>query len=127
MWNFSTSNQFPEIAEYIEKLIPNSIDEPITSAGSIQYAFRAHTDNRGFAQPLPGLRTNKRIQYKIETKADLPFKAGDIVRFELNDSMRYTITNIEYGILNENEYIFVNQAWPGFAKDAVKVKIITLE
>jgi len=127
MWDYSTSVQFPEKAEYIEKLIPNLIDELITYSGSIEFTFRAHTDNRGHAYPIPGLRTNKRISYKIETKASLPFKPGDIIRFGLSDTKRYTITNIEYSVLNENEYIFRNQSWPGFAGDEIKIKIITLE
>jgi hypothetical protein len=109
-WSFSNSNKFPEKGEYIEKLIPNTIDEVISYAGSIEFRFRSYTDQRGFTYPIPGLRTNKRVQYKIEAKDDLPFKAGDIIRFGLNDQRRYIITSIEYGVSNESEYIFRSQA-----------------
>jgi len=128
-FDFISSIEFPETAEYIEKLIPDDIDTPITFAGSIQFKFRTQEDIRGMRYPIPGLRTNKRVSYVIETKSEMPFKAGDILRFGLSDFARYTIKDVSYGIdkRNEEEYQFTNQDWPGMAGDSVKFKIITLE
>lgn len=129
MWDFITSSEFPETGEYIEKLIPEKIDDQITYAGSIEFKFRTHTDQRGFSYPIPGLRTNKRTQYRIETKGELPYKSGDIIRFGLSDLRRYTIISIDYVIdgRNEEEYITKTSAWPGLVEDKAKIKLITLE
>jgi len=129
MWDFISSSEFPETAEYIEKLIPDTIDGMITFSGSIEFKFRVHTDQRGYTYPIPGMRTNKRLQYLIETKGELPFKSGDIVRFGLADTRRYTITSIDYIVdsRNEEEYVLKSLAWPGMAEDKVKIKLITLE
>lgn len=129
MWDFITSSEFPETGEYIEKLIPATIDESITFAGSIEFKFRVHTDQRGFTYPIPGLRTNKKVQYRIESKGELPFKAGDIIRFGLSDQRRYTITGIDFIVdtRNNEEYVMKSIAWPGLAEDNVKIKLITLE
>jgi len=129
MWDFIASTQFPETGEYLERLIPDTLDESITFAGSIEFKFRTHTDERGFVFPIPGLRTNKRTTYKIECKEELPFKSGDEIRFGKNDRRKYTITKIEFKVdkRNEEEYIFKSQSWPGFAEDSVKIKILYVE
>lgn len=128
-FDFITSVEFPETAEYIEKLIPESVDTAITYAGSVQFKFRQHTDSTGFEFPIPGLRTQRKVLYKIETKTELPFKSGDIIRLELDDKKKYQIVNIEYKIdkRNEQEYQFANQDWPGIASEGTKIKIVTLE
>jgi len=129
MWDFITSSEFPETGEYIERLIPAIIDDAITYAGSISFKFRVHTDERGYSYPIPGLRTNKRVMYKIETKGQLPYKAGDIIRFGVSDSRRYTIISVDYLVdsRNNEEYVMKSIAWPGFAEDDVKIKLITIE
>jgi len=127
MWDFLTSTRFPEKAEYIEKLIPDLITDPISFGTAIYFAFRVHTDSKGYKDALPGIRTNKKISYKIETSAELPFKAGDIIRFNGSNFKKYTITSIDNDVANDSEYIFRNQSWPGFAEDDIKIKVITLE
>ena len=52
-WDFIASIEFPETAEYIEKLIPENIDDPIEYAGSIEFKFRHHTDSSGYTFPIP--------------------------------------------------------------------------
>jgi hypothetical protein len=128
-FDFISASQFPEKAEYIEKLIPENIEDIITYSGSIDFKFRLHTDETGYKFPIPGLRTDKKHIYKIETKSALPFKSGDIIRFEGNDKSRFIVTNIEYKIdkRNEEEYQFISQDWPGIAKSYTKIKIITLQ
>ena len=75
------------------------------------------------------MRTNKNTQYRIESKGELPFKAGDIIRFGLSDQRRYTVTGIDFIVdtRNNEEYVMKSIAWPGLAKDNVKIKLITLE
>jgi hypothetical protein len=128
-FDFITSINFPEKAEYIEKMIPQNVENPITFAGSIEFNFRMQKDERGFDFPIPGIRTDRRIAYRIETKSELPFKAGDKIRFDLDDKRKFVITNIEYKIdkRNEEEYQFVSRDWPGLAGDAIRIKVITLE
>jgi hypothetical protein len=128
-FDYITSIEFPETAEYIEKIIPDTVDEVITYAGAIDFKFRQHKNVDGFRFPIPGLRTQKKYNYKIETKSELSFKSGDMIRFDSDDRKKYVVTNIEYQIdkRNEQEYQFTNQDWPGMAGDSIKFKIITIE
>jgi len=128
-FDFISSTQFPEKSEYMERLIADTIDEPNTMAGSIPFKFRQHVDENGYVFPIPGLRTQKKTYYKIETKAELPFKSGDVVRFNLNSKQQYTITGFEYRIdkRNEEEYQLTNQDWNGIAQVVSKIKILTLQ
>ena len=93
--NTRPTNQ-PETAEYIERLIPLLIDDPIEYAASIDFRFRQHTDVRGYQFPVPGVKTDKHITYMIETNVDIPLKAGDIIRFGRSDTMRYTVKSISF-------------------------------
>lgn len=101
--NTRPTNQ-PETAEYIEKLIPELIDDAITYAGSIEFRFRQHTDVRGYTYPIPGIKADKQNSYFIETNYDLPLKAGDIIRFGRSDKMRYEIKSIAYTSDNDKNY-----------------------
>lgn len=127
-FDFITSTEYPETAEYIEKMIPPAVDEPVTYAGAIKFKFRVKSDSQGNMYVVPGLRTSKRIDYEIETKSPLSFKPGDIIRFESNDLARYTINQVNYGVdnRNEEEYQFINQDFPGLANRQIKFKIISL-
>ena len=127
MFSYSEVYKYPENAEYLERLIPETMDDAITYEGAAVFKFRMHTTNDGYTYPIPGLKTNKKIIYKIEAIRDFPFKAGDIIRFEGNDRKKYTITSVEFYISNEDIYVNMNNTWPGFAKDSPKIKIITLE
>jgi hypothetical protein len=93
--NSRPTNQ-PETAEYIEKLIPESIDDPITYSASIEFRFRQHKDVRGYVYSIPGVKTDKQTSYFIESNYNLPFKAGDIIRFGRSDNMRYEIKSISF-------------------------------
>ena len=128
-FDYIASVDFPETAEYIEKEIPNTVDSAITYAGAIDFKFRPHVDSRGNVYPIPGLRTNKHKSYVIETKSEVSFKSGDILRFSKNDKAKYTVRDVDNYIdkRNEQEYMFTNQDWPGMAGDALKIKLITLE
>ena len=53
----------------------------------------------------------------IETKSELDFKIGDIIRFDLNE--RYRIVDIDYTIDDEDDYVMKIQSWKGL-KDDVK-------
>ena len=128
MWDFITSSEFPETGEYIEKI--NTRENRRSNYLCREFNLNLeHTDQRGFSYPIPGLRTNKRTQYRIETKGELPYKSGDIIRFGLSDLRRYTIISIDYVIdgRNEEEYITKTSAWPGLVEDKAKIKLITLE
>lgn len=98
-----TSKQ-PETAEYIEKMIPRTLDESIQYAGSIEFNFAQYVNERGFRYPVPGVKTRQIIQYQIRTNASLPFKAGDIIRFDRDDRRRYTITSVATSTSEDKNY-----------------------
>jgi hypothetical protein len=127
MWSRANSIKYPELAEYFEKIVPEDVNLPTTLGPAISFRFRVYTDAKGFTYPIPGLRTNRNITYKIEVKDDLPFKAGDKVKFDKNDRNKFTIQNIEYSYENEAEYSTRNATWPGLAGNKIKTKILTLE
>lgn len=128
-FDYITSVEFPETAEYIEKEVPVTVDDSITYAGAIDFKFRPHADSRGNVYPIPGLRTKKNTTYLIETKSEISFKAGDILRFSQSNLAKYTVKSVDYFVdkRNEQEYQFTNQDWPGMAGDLIKIKLITLE
>lgn len=115
----------PEKAEYIERLIPRKLEDQIQYAGSINFQFAQHTNENGYSFPIPGIKTDKTTQYKIQTNASLPFKAGDIIRFGLDDRKRYTILSIATSTLDDKNYrrtfLYPND------DDKVTMKIISLE
>ncbi len=119
-----TSKQ-PESAEYIERLIPRKLEDPIQFAGSINFQFSQHTNEKGYSYPIPGVKTDKQIQYKIQSNAPLPFKAGDIIRFGGDDKRRYTISTVATSTQNDKNYrrTFL---YPS-DEDKVTMKILTLE
>lgn len=84
----------PETGEYIEKLIPRKLEDQIKYSGSISFNFSQHTNEKGYVFPIPGVKTNQLIAYKIQSNASLPIKAGDIIRFDRDDRKRYTVTSV---------------------------------
>lgn len=115
----------PEMAEYIEKLIPRLLTEQIEYAGSINFQFAQHTNEKGYTFPIPGVKVDKFTQYKIQSNAPLPFKAGDIIRFDRDDKRNYTIASISVSTESDKNYrrTFL---YPS-DEDKVTMKIITLE
>ena len=115
----------PETAEYIERLIPRKLEEQIQYSGSINFNFAQHTNEKGYSYPIPGVKTDKFTQYKIQSSAQLPFKAGDIIRFGTDDRKRYTITSIATSTDSDKNYrrtfLYPND------EENVTMKIITLE
>ena len=114
----------PETAEYIERMIPRTLEESIQFAGSINFNFAQHTNEKGYSFPIPGVKTDKFTQYKIQSNAQLPFKAGDIVRFNRDDKRRYTILSISTSTDDKNyrrTFLYPND------EENVTMKIITLE
>jgi len=114
----------PETAEYIERMIPRLLEDSIQFSGSINFQFAQHTNERGYTFPIPGLKTDQTTQYKIQSNADLPFKAGDIIRFNRDDRRRYTILSIGISTLEDKNYrrTFL---YPD-DEEKVTMKIITL-
>lgn len=114
----------PETAEYIQKIIPSTLDQSITYAGSIEFNFAQHTNEKGYVFPIPGVKTNQQLTYKIQSNAPLPFSAGDIIRFDRDDKRRYTIDTVSTSALEDNNYrrTFLYPT----DEDDVKFKIITL-
>jgi hypothetical protein len=115
----------PETAEYLEYLPPETLDdaEDAYSAGYTEFRFSQFTDDKGFTFPLPGLKTTQRTSFIISTSSDLPFKPGDIIRFNGNDRQKYKISSISFDRQNERyraAFLFQPQ------RDAYAVKIITL-
>jgi len=114
----------PETAEYIERMIPRLLEDSIQFAGSINFQFAQHTNEKGYTFPIPGLKTDQVTQYKIQSNADLPFKAGDIIRFSRDDRRRYTILSIATSTIEDRNYrrtfLYPND------EEKVTMKIITL-
>ena len=94
----------PETGEYIQRLIPEHRGDPYQWAGSIEFDFRQHTSSRGFKYPVPGIKRVQTDVYKIETNSELPFVAGDVIRFGRDDKRRWTIDNIEYSTSGDKNY-----------------------
>ena len=114
----------PETGEYIQRLIPETTDLPITYSASIEFRFRQHTDVRGYQFPVPGVKTDLQVTYMIESNYDLPFKAGDIIRFGRKDTNRYTIQSISYTSAEDKNYRRAH-LYPEDTQ-SVQYKIITL-
>ena len=114
----------PETAEYIEKLIPAHLEDPVQFAGSINFQFAQHTNDKGFTFPIPGLKTDQVTEYKLQSNAALPFKAGDIIRFDRDDKRRYTIRSISIIPGSDKNYrrTFL---YPG-DEEKVTMKLITI-
>lgn len=121
----SRPKKLPETAEYIEKLVPENRDDTITYAGSIEFRFAQHSNSKGFTYPIPGIRTEQRLEYKIRSNEKLPFKAGDIIRFGNTDRRRYTVIAINYDGDDADTYRST-YLYPDDAEDT-KYKILTLE
>lgn len=115
----------PETAEYIERLIPKRLEDSIRYSGSISFKFAQHTNESGYTFPIPGVKTDLKTQYKIQSNAQLPFKAGDIIRFNTDDKKRYTVTSIAVSTMSDKNYrrVFL---YPN-DEELVTMKIITLE
>lgn len=115
----------PETAEYIEKLIPRKLEDSIQYAGSINFRFALYTNEKGYTYPIPGVKTDQSTQYKIKSNSQLPFKAGDIIRFGVDDRRRYTIQSI--GILPDEDKNYRRTFLYPEDEENVTMKIITLE
>lgn len=115
----------PETAEYIQKMIPRNLDSAISYAGSVEFSFRLHTNEKGYQFPVPGIKTAQIISYKIESNSDLPFKPGDILRFDRDDRRRYTIDSIGESASQDKNYrrayLYPND------EEEVKFKVISLK
>jgi hypothetical protein len=123
---YNRPNKQPETAEYIEKMISPTLDEPNTYSGSVEFRFRQHTTSTGYKSPIPGLRQNSNIEYKIETNSNLPFKAGDIIRFGVDDNRKYQIKRVDY-TEDKNDVRNIRRSYLYKNKDENdKFKIITL-
>lgn len=119
------TNKQPESAEYIERLIPKKLEDTIQYSGSITFQFALYTNERGYTFPIPGVKTDQLVQYQIKSSAQLPFKAGDIIRFGRDDRRRYTVKTIAI-IPDSNKnyrrtFLYAND------EENVTMKIITLE
>lgn len=114
----------PESAEYIERLIPRFLEDSIQYAGSINFQFAQHTNEKGYTFPIPGVKTDQLTQYKIRSNASLPFKAGDIIRFGTDDKKRYTVLSI--GIITESNKNYRRTFLYPQDEDKVTMKLITL-
>lgn len=129
MWDFITSSEFPETAEYIEEIYSINLDdlEP-SQEGSTKFRFRRYTDSKGKVQPIPFLTMSRNIDFKIECKPGLPFKPGDEIRFNMNPESQFTITKVETAIdsRNKEDYINTNTSWPGLAEKTI-ILIVTLQ
>ena len=125
MWDFEQREKFPEVAEYFERLIveDRAADDP-GYAGAIDFNYRFHKEKKGEVTVIPGLKVGRNKELMIETKSDLNFKTGDIIRFDLNE--KYKITDIDYIIEDDDEYVMKSQTWKGL-KDDVKTKLLTLK
>ena len=115
-WGYEISLKYPKVVEYFEKITNDEITnvEP-GFAGAIKIHIRHYKDNKGYTQPVPGLRIARDKEFKIQTQEDLPFKAGDLIMFA--DGKRYKIMDVEIIYEDEEQYMLV---WSGF-KDEVKV------
>lgn len=124
-WDFEQTERFPETAEYFEKLVveERSVADP-GYAGAIEFQYRFHKEKKSDQFVIPGLKIAKNKELLIETKAELDFKIGDMIRFDLNE--RYRIVDIDYTIDDEDEYVMKIQSWKGL-KDDVKTKVLTLK
>lgn len=115
----------PETGEYIQKMIPRHLEDSIQYAGSINFQFAQHTNEKGYVFPIPGVKTDKLIEYKIKSNASLPMKAGDIIRFDRDDRKRYTVKTISTSTVDDKNYrrtfLYPNDT------ETVTMKIITLE
>lgn len=94
----------PETAEYIQKLIPEKLEDSIEYAGSIEFRFRQHTSEKGYVFPIPGVKTAQSISFKIESNTSLPLVAGDIIRFGRSDYRRWTIQSISFTSDKDENY-----------------------
>lgn len=124
-WDFEQTESFPETAEYFEKLVveERSVADP-GYAGAIEFQYRFHKEKKSDQFVIPGLKIAKNKELLIETKSELDFKIGDMIRFDLNE--RYRIVDIDYTIDDEDEYVMKIQSWRGL-KDDVKTKVLTLK
>lgn len=114
--------QQPELGEYIQKLIPRKLEDEVRWAGSIEFNFAQFINEKGYVFPIPGLKTNETITYKIKTNADLDFKAGDIIRFGRDDRRRWTIQSVDISTEDKNyrrSFLYPDDT------EAVSFKIIT--
>ena len=114
----------PETAEYIERMIPKHLEDSIQYAGSINFQFAQYVNEKGYTFPIPGVKTDQLIQYKIKSNSSLPLKAGDIIRFNMDDKKRYTIKTIGTTVETKNyrrTFLYPSD------DDKVTMKIITLE
>ena len=128
MWDFISSSEFPETAEYYEIYYPTNLDdlEP-EPAGAIEFKFRMKMKSKGEQEPIPGLQLVKDKEYQIECSAKLPMKPGDIIRFNKNPLANYTITDIEYIVDERNRNVYENSRdWPGYI-DNTKLLLITVK
>ena len=114
----------PETAEYIERMIPKHLEDSIQYAGSINFQFAQHTNERGYTFPIPGVKTDQLTQYKIRSNAALPLKAGDIIRFDRDDRKRYTVLSI--GIITESNANYRRTFLYPEDDEKVTMKLITL-
>lgn len=114
----------PETAEYIERMIPKHLEDSIQYAGSINFQFAQHTNEKGYTFPIPGVKTDQLTQYKIQSNAALPFKAGDIVRFGRDDRKRYTVLSI--AIITESNKNYRRTFLYPEDDEKVTMKLITL-
>jgi len=115
----------PETAEYIEKLIPEHLEDNVSYAGSIEFRFRQHTSEKGFVFAIPGVKTSQNISFKIESNTSLPVKAGDIIRFGRSDFRRWTVESIAY-TSDKDENYRRSYLYPEDAEET-QFKVITLK
>jgi len=94
----------PETAEYIEKLIPEKLEDDIEYAASIEFRFKQHTNEKGYKFPIPGIKTSQSLSFKIQSNTSLPVKAGDILRFGRSDFRRWTIQAISFTSEQDENY-----------------------
>lgn len=114
----------PETAEYIEKLIPDYLEDSVTWAGSIEFRFKQHTNEKGYKFPIPGIKTSQNLMFKIQSNTSLPVKAGDIIRFGRSDFRRWTIDNIAF-TSDEDENYRRTYLYPNDTEET-QFKVITL-